>query len=252
MPNYCNNNLQVEPTNKSKKAKAQFLKFISDVKVEGDKLPLEYAELYRELYMKANHEKEYRDAVDLYVKHSEMFIKNFMQQIIQDFTYDAETKSFITGQEDFSMDNLLPCPKELMNENLGSYGGLDAKEKDKLRAEMEKKYGYKFCTDWRIANWGCKWGVSEVEIDSDRTSENDSFNYVYYRFDTALSPPKEFLINICEKYPLLNFRLHYAEGGCDFEGDLEIEAGEVITDECGAYQGDGDEVDELENEFDEL
>jgi hypothetical protein len=50
----------------------------------------------------------------------------------------------------------------------------------------------------------------------------------------------------------LNFRLHYAEAGNDFEGDLEIEAGEVITDECGTYQGDGDEGEELENEFDEL
>ena len=241
MHNYCNNNLQVEPTNKSKKAKAQFLKFISDVRVEGDKLPLEYAELYRELYIKANHEKKYRDAVDLYVQHSEMSIKNFIHQVIREFVYDKESNSFITGQREFSMEKILPCPKELMQDGLESYGGIDGKEKDRLREEMTKKYGFKSLYDWNCDMWGTKWDIYECEVDSDRTSESDSFNYIYYRFDTAWSPPKEFLINICEKYPLLNFRLHYAEGGCDFEGDLEIEAGEVITDECGAYQGDGDE-----------
>lgn len=83
---------------------------------------------------------------------------------------------------------------------------------------------------------GTKWDVNEPCVSIFEDS-------VLYQFDTAWSPPVEFLKNICEKYPLLRFNLSYSEPGAAYEGDLVIEAGEIITDETRDYENE-DEEDE--------
>lgn len=246
IPNWCNNFLVVEQTNKSKKANAQLKQFISDIRVEGEIMKMEDAETYREKFLKDNFEKKYRDDAEKFVKHSEMPIIEFMAKVAQ-YTYKFDKKHFVTGEKEFSMEKLFPTPEELMSDKLESYEGEDAEEKDKLRAEALKKYGHKSWYDWRCENWGTKWDVCCEDIDSDANSENDELTYVSYRFDTAWSPPVEFLKNIYKKYPLLNFRLNYSEPGVAFEGDLEIEAGEITVDETREYSGDDDEDEEMDN-----
>lgn len=203
-------------------------------------MKMEEAEAYREKYLKDNFENKYRDAAHEYVQHSEMPITQFMTKVAQ-YTYKFDKKHFVTGEKEFSMEKLLPTPKELLSKELESYGGENDKQKDKLRAEMKKQYGYQSWYDWRCENWGTKWDVSSQDMDSDANSQNNELTYVSYRFDTAWSPPTEFLKNIYEKYPLLNFRLNYSEEGADFEGDLEIEAGEIILEDSRPYSGDNED-----------
>lgn len=239
MPNWCSNFLIVEPTNKSKEAKEQLHKFVSDIKEVGETLSIGEAEKYREKFLEANFESRYRDAAEVFVHHSEMPLKDFMKQVVE-YEYKEDIKKFISGETNFSMHKLLPVPMDLMHPDLESYGGNDAKKKDEFRKKMIEKHGYKSWYDWRIAHWGCKWGV-DAEIDVSDT-------FVSYRFDSAWSPPIEFLENICERYPLLNFHLSYSEPGNNYEGDLRIEAGNVTENDQREYSGfDGDTEADDEN-----
>ena len=246
MPNWCSNSLIISQTDDSKEAEKQLIKFVSDVKTEGDCMGIKDAEMYRELYIQEIFDQKYRDNATLYVSHLEMPIKQFMIQV--GFIFDTEAKKFSTGDILFEMQNIYPVPAELIDSRLDSHGGKDSKEKDNIRLQMKKKYGYESSYDWRIANWGTKWDFCDTYFE-------DSGSQVSYTFESAWSPPTDFLMNICEKYPLLNFSLSYVEPGCAFEGELEIVAGEITVDEtrdyvhkncctCGEDCEDGEELND--------
>ena len=123
MPNWCNNFLQVSPTNeKSKEAQAQLRKFIADVNEEGQIISTKEAKKYRENFLKENFEKRYRDAADVFVSHSEMPLEKFMKDIAF-FSYNDKNKTFATGALKFSMQKILPVPMDLLHPDLESYGG---------------------------------------------------------------------------------------------------------------------------------
>ena len=61
---------------------------------------------------------------------------------------------------------------------------------------------------------------------------------VVFRFDTALSPPRQVIEKAAELYPALQFELRYFERGAQFNGFFYCSDGEVETDERGLYFGD--------------
>ena len=82
---------------------------------------------------------------------------------------------------------------------------------------------------WCVKNWGTKWDLFEVEIIAE-TSRS-----VTYLFDTAWSPPLAGVAAMSEKFPDLEFRIRFAEGGCDFSGYHCFKAGQCIKDRDGSY-----------------
>jgi hypothetical protein len=248
MPNWCSNTLKVSVTNTSKESYQQLRKFIDDVSEKGKKIKMEKAENYRKKFLKENFDSLYRDAAEVFVAHSEMDIKDFMCSIIH-FNYVEKENVFKSQSAPFLMNNLLPVPMELLHPEAESHGGSNAAEKDMLRKKLLAKFGYESWYDWRCANWGTKWDLSE-----DTMVEDEVGDVIFYFFDTAWAPPVEFLKNICENYPLLNFHLTYEEPGCAFEGELDIQAGEIVNDEtrdwtqkdcysCGEKLNEGEKFD---------
>ena len=128
---------------------------------------------------------------------------------------------------DSLFNEFVPCPKELLDEELTTSYGDEAKQAaaDAKREAAKKKYGYQSWYDWNIANWGTKWDACEVSVQA------NSANSVSLSFDTAWSPP----INFYEQMLDLGFgvRAYYFEPGMCFAGRWED--GE---DEC--YQDWGD------------
>lgn len=78
--------------------------------------------------------------------------------------------------------------------------------------------------DWRIQNWGTKWDITA-------TIEKKRDGYRLYYFDSAWSPPVEWLETIAPKFPKLKFRLEYEEGGVGFKGEALAE-GNNFSDDC--------------------
>ena len=103
-----------------------------------------------------------------------------------------------------------PCPEELNDSNLSSFGGENAEEKDKMRQAMVEKYGYASWYEWNIANWGTKWDAYDISIDEDLGRE------LRVQFDTAWAPPIGFYDALVD----LGFGVDamYNEFGCAFCG----------------------------------
>jgi hypothetical protein len=78
--------------------------------------------------------------------------------------------------------------------------------------------------NWRIANWGTKWDVDSRIIQEDK-------ELIEYGFDSAWSPPMEWLAQVGPQFPELSFRLWYAEGGCDFAGVYTVEGDSACNEE---------------------
>ena len=77
--------------------------------------------------------------------------------------------------------------------------------------------------DWNVQNWGTKWDASEPNVS---LSENE--NIAHITFDTAWSPPIEWLEKVAPQFPHLNFTLLYYEGGMGFAGEQEYQEGEEM------------------------
>ena len=77
--------------------------------------------------------------------------------------------------------------------------------------------------DWRVQNWGTKW-----DIDAYVNEESDE--HIHYYFDSAWSPPVEWLEKTSKLFPDLRFKLVYREDGCAFMGMIEYEDGGVMDE----------------------
>ena len=68
--------------------------------------------------------------------------------------------------------------------------------------------------DWSVENWGTKWDACESHI------HHNDINYFSVSFDTAWSPPINWIDNIMQDFPDLCFTLEYEEPGMCFGGQL--------------------------------
>lgn len=78
---------------------------------------------------------------------------------------------------------------------------------------------------WRLGHWGTKWEVNGAILVIDEPE------FLQYSFDTAWSPPQEWLQAIGPQFPELSFRLFYAEGGGYFAGAVSVRGDEVTSEE---------------------
>ena len=68
--------------------------------------------------------------------------------------------------------------------------------------------------DWSVENWGTKWDACESHI------HHNDINYFSVSFDTAWSPPINWIDNIMQDFPDLCFTLEHEEPGMCFGGQL--------------------------------
>jgi hypothetical protein len=123
--------------------------------------------------------------------------------------------------------DLMPIPQELQIES-GWFGeGTDKqKEMEALYEANKAKYGHASWYDWCITNWGTKWDARVEDYIDDDAKE------VYVYFETAWSPPVEFLKWFAEQYPDVTFLNEYDEEGCSFEGETSNDPKEGFLDNC--------------------
>lgn len=100
-------------------------------------------------------------------------------------------KELLFKDNNFTMNKLLPMPKELEDTISPSI---------KPNKELIDKYGYDNWYDWKLNNWGTKWDAYEHSSLIEKSN-----NYLEQSFNTAWCPPqkfKEYLDKyIDDKYP---------------------------------------------------
>jgi hypothetical protein len=87
-----------------------------------------------------------------------------------------------------------------------------------------------------IELWGTKWDVDGID------AYCEQLNCVY-NFNTAWSPPIQWVLRASKLYPTLEFSLEYEESGCDFRGSTTIQNGVVLAEEEGSFFRDANEED---------
>lgn len=157
-------------------------------------------------------------------------------EVMQQF-YAEAIKNNSDGEAEFRLSNLIPIPEKMKNTISPSSSARGRKwmndEKSNIRdnsisevlgeeskvvlipvennteekcRQLVAEFGADNWYDWNIKMYGTKWDASTTEFDAE-----DDFFSVW--FDTAWSPPGQFIENLQIKYPQLYFELIY-----DLEG----------------------------------
>jgi len=123
--------------------------------------------------------------------------------------------------------DLMPIPEDLRIVS-GWFGdGTDKQnEMQKLYEANKEKYGFENWYHWCIANWGTKWDATVQDFD------DNNINDIRVYFETAWSPPLDFLSWFCEQHPDTVFTLNYDEEGCSFEGETTHNPEDGFVDNC--------------------
>ena len=119
----------------------------------------------------------------------------------------------------FRMESILTTPREIMNNSRIDNGS------DQLNRAIAGDTSYKYDNwyDWRVANWGTKWDMSDVQLDTivptgEEIGKQYSFNLFY---QTAWSPNIEFWKYVCKMAPFI-VEMRYIEEGMGYIGETTI------------------------------
>jgi|APGre2960657423_1045063.scaffolds.fasta_scaffold01445_11 hypothetical protein len=172
------------------------------------------------------------------------------EKIDMDHFYDSALKMDINNEMSFSFSNLFPIPEKIKNTISPSSSALgkkwinenlSTKRSEKLSEILNEEvdyidlipvennspekcrllileYGAENWYDWNVINWGTKWDC-EVLL-SDSVKDHRLFDC---EFDTAWSPPINFLINLQNKFPKLNIQHTFLTEGSDDRGQFITE-----------------------------
>lgn len=132
-------------------------------------------------------------------------------------------------QEYDILQNLYPCPEELINTVSGFLSGDEQIALEKKQVENLANYGYKDWYDWCCAKWGTKWG------DADTYLQEYGDNRIGFIFNSAWGPPIDGISHIAQMFPNLKFALSYHEDGMGFYGLSTFEADGDVLDSCYEY-----------------
>lgn len=129
--------------------------------------------------------------------------------------------------------SLMPFPEELGD----TASPLLFSEKGKNK-ELVAKYGSDNWYDWRIYNWGTKWGDYEITTSEMMQSKEYRMDsavvlneewYIHFYYTTAWAPGEKELANaICKIFPKLKAMIQYEEPGMAFAGETLISNGKIV------------------------
>ena len=131
-------------------------------------------------------------------------------------------KSEVGDSLNFTMELLLPTPKELLEMTSpvtwrGDENDEDGKlEFEKKVEELKQKYGHTDWYDWRTHNWGTKWDCAESYV------LDDEEEFISIEYQTPWGPNTMFIKTIAKMFPELTFTLSFQEPGMGFCGVYEV------------------------------
>ena len=114
----------------------------------------------------------------------------------------------------------------------------------RMALENIKKYGHKDWYDWSCKNWGTKWDASDSYISDEGRDEKWEEYFIRISFNTAWSPPYEYLYKATQKYPLLRFTCQVEEESEAFLGNLICQWGKLVDNTTRVDFPERDKEDE--------
>ena len=145
-----------------------------------------------------------------------------------------------------SMNKLVPLPEALKNSRSPQtivpsksfekkfveaiLKGEDKPITKKISEALIKKYGADDWYRWQVNNWGTKWDIEGELANTEIYGKKKNMKALYFTFDSAWSPPSDYIHKLIEMFPKLEFHLEFNEPGCAFKGEIEGKNGEIVND----------------------
>jgi len=141
---------------------------------------------------------------------------------------DDDSDDAIPDLSPFRMESIHTTPRKLMD---NSRIDKDGQQLNRAIAG-DTSYEYDNWYDWRVAHWGTKWDMDNVQLDEieyagEEEGKRYSFNLDY---QTAWSPNIAFWKYVCRMGPFI-VEMRYIEEGMGFIGETEIER-DNVDDYC--------------------
>lgn len=92
--------------------------------------------------------------------------------------------------------------------------------------DYKKRFGHTNWYDWRVANYGTKWGMYDVEFCGFTADKVAMFTY-----STAWSPASQYFLTVSKQFPTLTFQHFYADEGGGFLGSETFRNGKCVKEE---------------------
>jgi len=110
------------------------------------------------------------------------------------------------GDLPFSFQTINPMPEELKDTHSPS---------GEPNVDLINKYGVDNWYDWCTTNWGVKWDIAEISIESEEHED-----HLIYNFDTPWGPPEPIYDILVDKFPDISISWFYDEPGMQMAGYL--------------------------------
>ena len=155
---------------------------------------------------------------------------------------EAFVKFVTNANNEISLfDSLIPFPEELGD----TTSPVSIEDKGK-NAELVAKYGADNWYDWKINNWGTKWGDYDLTSSEVTKSYNEDEWYIHFSYTTAWSPGENELANaICNHFPKLKAMIQYEEPGMAFAGETLILNGKIVRQDSWELHSTHDNIEEV-------
>ena len=141
--------------------------------------------------------------------------------------------------EEILTENFIPYPTEVYEEidlrkKIEKKEKLTKDEKNKamlMKLEDNKPFDW---YNWCCNNWGTKWGICYSKLREETYKQKGK---LVYDCQTAWTPCLQVVVAMGTKFPALDFKYRYWEGGNGFQGTFVIKKGEIITNIQKEYRG---------------
>lgn len=133
------------------------------------------------------------------------------------------------GERLIDFNKVVPCPPELNDSELHTYGGGEQKsaERDRKRKEAKDRFGFCNSVDFATEMWGTKWNACDIEHGG---IQKDGDWFAIYKFKTAWCPPLPVIIRLSERFLPCKFHLYCTEECGNFDPvHYEIKGGKVVS-----------------------
>jgi hypothetical protein len=146
-----------------------------------------------------------------------------------------------SSELNFTMEVLYPTPTELLEQTSPAMwrgDELDVEGKlefEKKIEELKQKYGHTDWYDWRVKNWGTKWGIYSSSLKISKLDNN--VGKLKYNFQSAWDPATLIIEAMSKQFPKLTFTLKYYERGRGFKGIYKVKNLVVLENTQLEYSG---------------
>ena len=133
---------------------------------------------------------------------------------------EKEVDAFVERFEKDGISAFYPTPKELEDVEAPA----KTKEPEEVVKRNVEKYGHPDWYEWRVANWGIKWDVDNIQLEYLDKGEAG------FSFDSPWDAPGKAFETISKVFPELTFKLDFIETGMAFFGETVCKNGEIVND----------------------